>query len=121
MAKQLEGRVNETVLKSYLGSIGRQTGDSLDDVRARLVNAQLWLARIAQGDTSALKLDASEFAKARGVDPRAIGIVDPFQSETSPAPQKSDSNVVQYSISELKNAGYSDNDIAALKLQGKVK
>ena len=74
LAKQLEGRVNEVVLKSYMTSMARQTGDTNQDIKNRLVNAQLWLSRIAQGDTKALKMDPAEFARQRGVDPSTIGI-----------------------------------------------
>lgn len=89
LAKQLEGRVNETVLATYKESIARHAGDTKQDIANRLVNAQLWLTRIAQGDTKAMNLDAAEFAKSRGVDPKAIGVDfggEPASIESPPTP-----------------------------------
>lgn len=74
LAKLKEGRVNETVLKMYQDSMARQPGDSPADIKERLVNAQLWLNRIAQGDMKAMNMDPAEFAAARGVEPSKIGI-----------------------------------------------
>lgn len=82
LAKQLEGRVNETVLKTYTDSLARHEGDSPEDIKARLVNAQLWLSRIAQGDKDAPNIDALQFAIKRGVNPVQIGIAPPSQAPT---------------------------------------
>lgn len=83
LAKQMEGRVNDATLKAYVDSMTRHNGDTKEDLKQRLVNSQLWLSRIAQGDTKALEMDPAEFALSRGINPESIGIVSPFKTSVA--------------------------------------
>lgn len=84
--KQLVGRVNETDLKAFQTLLERRAGDSKEDIKGRLVTAQLWLQRALQGDTGKLNIDEAKFARERGVDPKKLGIMDSGSSSTTRGP-----------------------------------